>query len=66
MQGLENDLLPLDDRYWALAELPPRIPFDVAARQALEGHRPAPGLRGALAGLEESVVDRFGPRRRDT
>jgi uncharacterized protein YbjT (DUF2867 family) len=64
VQGLEHDLLPSDDRYWALARLPPRLPFDDAARRALEGDRPAPGLRGALAAMEEAVVDWLAPRRR--
>jgi uncharacterized protein YbjT (DUF2867 family) len=66
VQGLEHDLLPLDDRYWELAQLPPRIPFDVAARRALEDDRPAPGLRGAVAGVEEALVDFFAPRLRET
>jgi uncharacterized protein YbjT (DUF2867 family) len=64
VQGLEHDLLPRDDRYWALARLPPRLGFDEAARRALEGDRPTPGLRGTLAAAEEALVDWIGPRRR--
>jgi uncharacterized protein YbjT (DUF2867 family) len=63
VQGLEHDLLPRDDRYWALAALPPRLGFDDAAREALLADPPPAGLRGALLGLEESLVEVLGPRR---
>ena len=64
VQGLEHDLLPADDRYWKLARLPARLPFDDAARRALEGDRPGAGLRGAFTAVEEALVDWLGPRRR--
>jgi uncharacterized protein YbjT (DUF2867 family) len=64
VQGLENDLLPVDDRFWTLARLPPRLSFDEAARRALEGDRPGAGLRGALTSAEEALVDWLAPRRR--
>jgi uncharacterized protein YbjT (DUF2867 family) len=60
--GLSHDLLPRDDRFWALAGLPPPEPFDVVARRALEGDRPASGLRGLVTAAEEALVDRFAPR----
>jgi uncharacterized protein YbjT (DUF2867 family) len=60
--GLSHDLLPRDARYWQLANLPPPIPFDEAARRALEADRPArAGLGGAIARLEEELVQRFAP-----
>jgi uncharacterized protein YbjT (DUF2867 family) len=62
--GLTHDLLPADDRYWALAGLPPRLPFDASARRALEETAPPAGLRGAVLALEEALVDAFAPRRR--
>jgi uncharacterized protein YbjT (DUF2867 family) len=61
--GLLSDLLPADDRYWALAGLPPRMSFDEAARRALLADPPPAGFRGRLMALEESLVDRFSPRR---
>jgi hypothetical protein len=64
VQGLSRDLLPRDDRYWALAGLPPRLGFDEAARRALAGDTAPRGLRGGLLAIEESLVEVFGPRRR--
>jgi hypothetical protein len=67
VQGLSHDLLPRDDRYWALAGLPPRTRFEDAARAALaedQGRRPG-GARGLLVSLEEALVDRLSPRRRE-
>jgi uncharacterized protein YbjT (DUF2867 family) len=61
--GLAHDLLPADDRYWELARLPPRVPFDEAARRALAATPPPDGVRGALLSLEEALVDAFAPRR---
>lgn len=60
--GLSHDLLPRDDRYWALAGLPRPEPFDAVARRALETERPASGLRGLVTSAEEALVDRFAPR----
>ncbi len=65
VQGLSHDLLPRDDRYRALAGLPPRTRFEDAARAALaadHGRRP-PGARGLLVSLEETLVDWLSPRR---
>jgi len=62
--GLAHDLLPADDRYWSLARLPPRLPFDEAARRSLRRSRPPHGLRGAVLALEEALVDAWAPRRR--
>jgi uncharacterized protein YbjT (DUF2867 family) len=61
--GLAHDLLPADDRYWTLAALPPRVPFDEAARRALAESPRRAGLRGALLSLEETLVDAVSPRR---
>jgi uncharacterized protein YbjT (DUF2867 family) len=61
--GLAHDLLPRDARYWQLANLPPPIPFQEAARLALAAERPErSGVRGALKGMEEALVARFSPR----
>lgn len=60
--GLSHDLLPRDERWFALTNHRPRIPFDEAARAALEAERPESGLRGRVASLEEALVDRLGPR----
>ncbi|MGC3996771.1 MAG: NAD-dependent epimerase [Anaeromyxobacter sp.] len=66
VQGLEHDLLPRDGRFWALAGLPPPLPFDEAARRALQaGRARRAGWRGALAALEEAAVDRYAPRLRE-
>ena len=64
VQGLESDLLPEDDRYWALAGLPPRLGFDEAARRALADDPPPAGLRGAVLAVEEALVDLFPLRRK--
>ncbi len=63
VQGLTQDLLPLDDRWWGLTGHGPRVPFDEAARRALAADEGAPGLRGLVLSVEEAIVDRFGPRR---
>jgi uncharacterized protein YbjT (DUF2867 family) len=60
--GLAQDLLPRDDRYWGLTGHGPLVPFDEAARRALEAERPGRGFRDALLAIEEALVDRFAPR----
>jgi uncharacterized protein YbjT (DUF2867 family) len=62
VMGLAHDLLPEDERWYALTEHPPRIPFDEAARRALAADLPGPGLRGMVTAVEEALVERFGPR----
>ncbi|MFY3742713.1 NAD-dependent epimerase/dehydratase family protein [Anaeromyxobacter sp. Red801] len=62
VQGLATDLLPRDTRFWELAGLPAPLPFDEAARRALAGEAAGEGLRGALAAIEEALVDRCAPR----
>lgn len=59
--GLTEDLLPEDHRYWELTHYHPRLPFDVAARVALEHERRRADSRW-LGRLEEAAVRRFGPR----
>jgi uncharacterized protein YbjT (DUF2867 family) len=62
VQGLEHDLLPRDGAsFWDRVDHGRLVPFDEAARRALAGDRPAPGLRGALHALGEVLVDRMGP-----
>lgn len=62
--GLTHDLLPKDERYWALTGHPARIGFDEAALAALRGHADASlTWRSTFGRLEESLVQRFtGPR----
>ncbi len=62
--GLEHDLLPRDGAsFWDRVPGRTLVPFDEAARRALAEDRPAPGLRGALGELEESIVQLLAPRR---
>lgn len=62
--GLEHDLLPRDGAsFWDRVAPRALLPFDEAARRALADDRPAPGLRGALGELEESIVQWLGPRK---
>jgi uncharacterized protein YbjT (DUF2867 family) len=63
VQGLEHDLLPLaGSSYWERVAPRSLVPFDEAARRALAEERPVPGLRGALAALEEVLVQQVGAR----
>ncbi|ACG74345.1 NAD-dependent epimerase/dehydratase [Anaeromyxobacter sp. K] len=62
VQGLATDLLPRDACFWELAGLPAPLAFDEAARRALAGEAAGEGLRGALAAVEEALVDRCAPR----
>ena len=67
VQGLSHDLLPRDDRYWSLAGLPPRRGSRTRraprSRRTRGGARPA--LRGLVVSLEEALVDRLSPQRRE-
>jgi uncharacterized protein YbjT (DUF2867 family) len=68
VQGLEHDLLPREgSSYWDRVAPRSLVSFDEAARRALADERPVPGVRGALAALEEVLVQQVGPRapRRD-
>jgi uncharacterized protein YbjT (DUF2867 family) len=60
--GLTADLLPRDRRYWAAIDYEPRWTFDGAARHALALEEAEPNLRGVVARLSESMVQRLGPR----
>jgi uncharacterized protein YbjT (DUF2867 family) len=65
VQGLGSDLLPPEGpTFWDAIGRRRLLPFDEAARRALAGERPAPGLRAALGALEEEVVQLVAPRRR--
>jgi uncharacterized protein YbjT (DUF2867 family) len=59
--GLEQDLLPSDDRFWQLIGHTALVGFDEAARRALRdaaGHESG----GRFARLEEKLVDLTAPR----
>jgi uncharacterized protein YbjT (DUF2867 family) len=60
--GFTSDLLPKDDRYWAMIEAPPRLRFDAAARRALAEEPFDWSVRGLTGSLEESVVGIVGRR----
>ncbi len=62
--GLTDDLLPSDRRFWELTRRDRLLSFDAAARHALEEERRRPRPTGRLAGLEEALVRRIGPRLR--
>ncbi len=55
--GLREDLLPKDDRFWALIGHTGLLPFDEAARRALAGEPRRTGVRERAARLEERLVD---------
>ena len=60
--GFTSDLLPKDDRYWALIGAPTRVPFDLAAMRALSTERFDPTLRGVAGQLGEALVAVVGRR----
>ena len=68
VQGLSHDLLPRDDRYWALAGLPPRTRFEDAARAALAedqgGARRRPRAPSCRWRRRSSTGSRHGGARR--
>jgi uncharacterized protein YbjT (DUF2867 family) len=55
--GLRDDLLPEDDRFWALIGHTRLLPFDEAARRALAGEPRPTGVRERVVRLEERFVD---------
>ncbi|MBI5537382.1 MAG: NAD-dependent epimerase/dehydratase family protein [Deltaproteobacteria bacterium] len=63
--GLEDDILPRDDRYWGLTNHGPRISFDETARRLLASEGRQPGWSGLLARVEESLVQRLSPKKSD-
>lgn len=64
--GLDDDLLPRDDRYWAATNHGPRITFDEAARRLVESEASLAHAPGLLARLLESLVQHLSPRSRGT
>jgi uncharacterized protein YbjT (DUF2867 family) len=56
VSGFTSDLLPRNDRFWALAKAPRRISFDEAVRRALEAEDPS----SARAQTYESVIRLLG------
>jgi uncharacterized protein YbjT (DUF2867 family) len=61
--GLGEDLLPRDEAYWGRIGHTDLVPFDAAARRALEGEPRPAGAREWLGRVEETVVDRTTLRR---
>jgi uncharacterized protein YbjT (DUF2867 family) len=55
--GLRDDLLPTDDRFWALIGHPRLLAFDEAARRALASEPPPTGVRERVVRLGERLVD---------
>ena len=60
--GLENDLLPEDERYWDLVDYRPQYSFDAAASRALEEEETEISLRGLGGAIEEAAVHAFSPK----
>jgi uncharacterized protein YbjT (DUF2867 family) len=58
--GLQDDLLPRDDRYWSLTGHPPRKTFLEAARSALATEPYPEGIGGWLGKKEERLVSSLG------
>lgn len=58
--GFTSDLLPRDEKYWALIEAPHRLRFETAARRAMaaEGYDWSP--KGLAGGIEEAAVAIIG------
>lgn len=60
--GFTGDLLPDDGRYWNEIGYTPKWTFEAAARQALEGEKTSPSLRGVAGRLGESLVQLVSPK----
>jgi uncharacterized protein YbjT (DUF2867 family) len=60
--GFKEDLLPRDERYWALIGYSPRWTFDAAARRALAAEPFELSVRGMAGMLEEAVVQIVSPK----
>jgi uncharacterized protein YbjT (DUF2867 family) len=60
VEGLTQDLLPRDARYFALTHHPPRVPFDEAARRTLEAEEADAAHPRGFAAREEHWVERLG------
>ncbi len=60
--GMQEDLLPKDERFWQLIRRSRLVPFDEAARRALAEEKPGTGLWELAARLEESLVARTTAR----
>ena len=62
--GLEQDLLPNDERFWGRIGHTRLVSFDEAAKRALASEAPREGLRGRAAAAEERFVGRAAPKLR--
>lgn len=62
--GFKGDLLPRDDRYWALIHYTPKWSFEAAARKAVAEEGVDRNFRGFAARLEEAVVQLVSPKLR--
>lgn len=60
--GLKDDMLSHDDRFWSLINHPNRLPFGVAARQALAAERAEGPIMGFWGGVEAWVARKFRAR----
>jgi uncharacterized protein YbjT (DUF2867 family) len=60
VEGLTQDLLPRDERYFSLTNHPPRVPFDEAARRTLAAEEAQAARRQGFAAREERWVARLG------
>jgi uncharacterized protein YbjT (DUF2867 family) len=60
--GFTGDLLPHDARYWTEIGYQPVWTIDAAARAALGQETTELSLRGFVAALEESMVQRISPK----
>ncbi len=60
--GFKEDLLPRDERYWAMIGYTPRWTFDAAARRALAAEPLEISVRGMAGLLEEAVVQLVSPK----
>lgn len=55
--GLRDDLLPKDDRFWALIGHTRLLSFDESARRAIAGEPRRAGLRERIIRLEERLIE---------
>ena len=62
--GFKEDLLPVDDRYWAEIDYTPRWGFEAAAKKALSSETADPSVLGVAGRIEEAVVHLVSPKHR--
>jgi hypothetical protein len=62
--GFKGDLLPHDERYWALIHYTPRWSFEAAAGKALAEEDVETDFRGFAGKLAEAIVQIVSPKLR--